>query len=88
MGRSAPLLVLASALLAGFRVPLGALAARSCPTGCTCISNSFNRPDIETTVVDCSFQGFKSFPASLPNSTTELFMQVSGCDEGVSVSQA
>jgi hypothetical protein len=51
-------------------------AAKSCPPGCSCISNSFDRPDIETTVVDCSFKGFPNFPTSLPNSTTELYIQV------------
>jgi hypothetical protein len=62
--------------MAGLRLPRGALAAKSCPSGCTCISNSFNRLDIETTVVDCSYKGFSTFPSTLPNSTTELFMQV------------
>ena len=51
-------------------------AAQSCPTQCTCISNSLNRPDIETTVVDCSYQKFMAFPTELPFSTTELSMQV------------
>lgn len=51
-------------------------AAKSCPPGCNCVSNSFDRPDIETTVVDCSYKGFADFPVSLPNSTTELYIQV------------
>jgi hypothetical protein len=55
-------------------------AAQSCPPECTCISNSLNRPDIETTVVDCSYQKFSAFPSTLPNSTTELFMQGSYID--------
>jgi len=57
-------------------LPLIADAAKSCPPGCNCVSNSFDRPDIETTVVDCSYKGFADFPVSLPNSTTELYIQV------------
>ena len=80
MRRAAPRLVslaIGTLLLAAWAPLLpGAAGAQSCPPGCTCISNSFGRPDIETTVVDCSYQGFSSFPLSLPNTTTELFMQV------------
>mmetsp|Transcript_45919 Transcript_45919/g.103717 ORF Transcript_45919/g.103717 Transcript_45919/m.103717 type:complete len:100 (-) Transcript_45919:73-372(-) len=54
--------------------------AVSCPPGCTCIANSFNRPMIEATVVDCSFKKFSKFPETLPNSTVELYMQGSMID--------
>ena len=73
-----PFLFLAVASL--LATPPGAGAAKSCPKGCTCVSNSFDRPDIETTVVDCSYQRFTSIPTTIPNSTTELFLQGSLID--------
>jgi hypothetical protein len=65
-------------------LPQSCNCALSCPSGCSCISNTFDRPDIETTVVDCSFKNFNEFPSSLPNSTTELYLQVSANNTSIS----
>jgi len=61
-------------------LPPLALGAKSCPPECSCISNSFDKPEIETTVVDCSYQWLTAFPTTLPNSTTELYIQGSKID--------